>query len=196
MLEEVSKRSLELKFNKTKLLRNRADIKNEHFWRLAQKTEKKKGGLSIIKGPDGKIETERDKVVAITELAKVFLGQKSSMFESQGQQILKEITVKNSTNYGKWIKKSKDEFEFENVVCAPCSKEKIMEIIIIIKLIRAPGVDGVLTTMLKNASDKFISKLTKMINIFLTNGDVPAILNTGKMTFIDKKEPSLEISKK
>ena len=35
-----------------------------------------------------------------------------------------------------------------------------------------------------------------MINICLTNGDVPAILNTGKMTLIDKKEPSLEISKK
>ena len=128
--------------------------------------------------------------------AKVFLGQKSSIFESHGQQILKERTVKNSTNYGKWIKKSKDEFEFENVVCAPCSKEKIMEIIIIIKLIRAPGVDGVLTTMLKNASDKFIIKLMEMINICLTNGDVPAILNTGKMTLIDKKEPSLEISKK
>ena len=81
-------------------------------------------------------------------------------------------------------------------MCAPCSKEKIMEIIKGFKLNRAPGVDGVLTTMLKNASDKFISKLTKMINIFLTNGDVPAILNTGKMTLIDKKEPSLEISKK
>ena len=81
-------------------------------------------------------------------------------------------------------------------MCAPCSKEKIMEIIIIIKLIRAPGVDGVLTTMLKNASDKFIIKLMEMINICLTNGDVLAILNTGKMTLIDKKEPSLEISKK
>ena len=198
VLEEVNKRSLELKFNKTKLLRSRTDITNEQFWRLAQKTEKKKGGLSIIKGPDGKIETERDKVadLAITELAKVFLGQKSYIFESHGQQIIKEITVKNSTNYEKWIKKLKDEFEFENEVCAPCSKEKIMEIIKGIKLNRAPGVDGVLTTMLKNASDKFIIKLTEMINICLTNGDVPAILNTGRMTLIDKKEPSLEISKK
>ena len=72
--------------------------------------------MSIIKGPNGKIETERNKVadLAITKLAKVFLGQKSSVVESHGQQIIKEITVKNSTNYGKWIKKAKDEFEFEN----------------------------------------------------------------------------------
>ena len=36
--------------------------------------EKKKGGLSKIKGPNGKIETERDKVanLAITELEKGF----------------------------------------------------------------------------------------------------------------------------
>ena len=75
VLEEVNKRSFELTFNKTNLLRMRTDIKNELFWRLAQKnSEKKKGGLSIIKGPNGKIETERDKVanLAITELEKGF----------------------------------------------------------------------------------------------------------------------------
>ena len=81
-------------------------------------------------------------------------------------------------------------------MCALGSKERIMEIIKGIKHSRAPGVDGVLTTMLKNASDKFIIKLTEMINICLTNGDILAILSTGKMTLVVKKEPSLEVSKK
>ena len=82
VLEEVQKKSFELKAKSRSLLRIRKDIKNELFWSLAQKTEKKKGGLSIIKGPDGKIETERTKVadMAITELAKVFMGKKKSYF--------------------------------------------------------------------------------------------------------------------
>jgi len=198
ILEEVNKRSLELKCKKTNLLRMQSNIKNEQFWRLARKTTKKKGGLSIIKGPDGKIETERDKVadLAITELAKVFIGQKSPIFESHGHQIIKEIIVKNNTNYEKWIPQVNDEFKYESEVCAPCSKEKIIAIIKSIKAGRAPGVDGVLTTMLKNASDKYFTKLTEMLNICIESGDVPEILNTGKMTLIDKKEPSLEVSKK
>ena len=49
---------------------------------FSTKNREKKGGLSIIKGPDGKIETERTKVadMAITELAKVFMGKKKSYF--------------------------------------------------------------------------------------------------------------------
>ena len=35
-----------------------------------------------------------------------------------------------------------------------------------------------------------------MINICLESRGVPAILNTGKMTLIDKKEPTLEVTKK
>ena len=42
VLEEVRKRSLELKYNKTKLLRNRTDIKNEFFWRFSSKNGKEK----------------------------------------------------------------------------------------------------------------------------------------------------------
>ena len=59
-----------------------------------------------------------------------------------------------------------------------------------------PGVDGVLTTMLNSASDKYFTKFTEMINICLTNGDIPTILNTGKITLINKKELSLEVPKK
>ena len=48
------------------------------FWSLVKKTEKKKGGLTSLKGPDGKVETEREKVadLAITGLANIFNGKK------------------------------------------------------------------------------------------------------------------------
>ena len=46
--------------------------------------------------------------------------------------------------------------------------------------------------MVKNTSTKFVEKLTELIYDCFETGDVPEILQTGKMTLIDKKEPSLE----
>ena len=80
-----------------------------------------------------------------------------------------------------------DEFEYEEEICKPVTVEEVRETISTIKTDRAPGIDGILSTMVKNTSTKFVEKLT---------GDVPEILQTGKMTLIDKKEPSLEASKK
>ena len=65
-----------------------------------------------------------------------------------------------------------------------------------IKTDRAPGINGILSTMVKNASGKFVDKITELINDCFETGCVPEILQTGKMTLIDKKEPSLEASKK
>ena len=196
--EAISNRSFELKAKNTQKLRLRDDVKNEIFWSLVKKTEKKKGGLTSLKGPDGKVETEREKVadLAITGLANIFNGKKSPIFESHGEQIIKEITVKNSFNYEKWTPKVNDEFKHEDEVCAPCSIEEVKKVVKGLKIKRAPGVDGVLTTMLKNASDKFICHFTGLINNCFRDGDIPQVFNTGKMTLIDKKEPSLEITKK
>ena len=198
VMEAINKRSFELKSSNTQKLRLRYDVKNEIFWSLVKKTEKKKGGLTSLKGPDGKVETDRDKVadLAITGLAKVFNGKRSPIFESHGEQIIKEITVKNNFNYEKWTPKINDEFKHEDEVCAPCTGEEVKKVIKGLKPNRAPGVDGVLTTMIKNASDNFIDHFTSLINRCFAEGDVPKIYNTGKMTLIDKKEPSLEINKK
>ncbi len=41
--------------------------------------------------------------MAITELAKLFIGKKNPTFESRGEKIIKEIKVKNNTNFQKWV---------------------------------------------------------------------------------------------
>ena len=61
---------------------------------------------------------------------------------------------------------------------------------------RAPGVERVTTRMLKHASDQFKLMLTDLLNSILTEGEVPQALLIGKMTLIDKKEPSLLVNKK
>ena len=50
--------------------------------------------------------------------------------------------------------------------------------------------------MLKSSSVMLKSKLTDLINEMLTSGEVATSLQTGRMTLIDKKGPSLEITKK
>ena len=42
--------------------------------------------------------------------------------------------------------------------------------------------------MLKHASDDFVQVLTDQINRVLEAGEVPEMLQTGKMTLIDKKK--------
>ena len=50
--------------------------------------------------------------------------------------------------------------------------------------------------LLKNVSHKFIKELTNLLNKILETGNVPDEWNVGRMTLIDKKEPSLEIKNK
>ena len=50
--------------------------------------------------------------------------------------------------------------------------------------------------MLKGARTSFIGKLTDVVNESLEEGKVSASLLVGKMTLIDKKEPSLDVAKK
>ena len=50
--------------------------------------------------------------------------------------------------------------------------------------------------MVKSSSNKYMAKFTELITDILHEGYVPDSLQTGKMTLIDKKEPSLDIQKK
>ena len=59
-----------------------------------------------------------------------------------------------------------------------------------------PGVDGITANMLKLSSLAFRTKLTELVNEIIQEGEVPESLFIGKMTLIDKKEPSLLVGKK
>ena len=89
---EIRKKELELTIRKSNDLRQRKS-------KLGQ-VEKKKGLLSAISDCNGRLVTDflQLKDIVITELAKVSKGMKSKVFTSRGQQLLKEVEVKN-----KWI---------------------------------------------------------------------------------------------
>ena len=132
----------------------------------------------------------------MTQLARSFLGQRSPIFTHRGQQLLKEVKITEKTDFDQWILIEHPESEYEAQVCGPVSHEDISRITKELKSDRAPGVDGILTDMVKSASSKFMSKFTELINEILHEGYVPDSLQTGKMTLIDKKEPSLDKQKK
>ena len=85
---------------------------------------------------------------------------------------------------------------YKSDVCKPATLAEITDLINSHKSDRAPGVDGVQADMLKHASAPFIQTFTEVINEILESGEVPSVLLTGKMTLIDKKKPSLEVSEK
>ena len=50
--------------------------------------------------------------------------------------------------------------------------------------------------MFKHSSHKYKQKLTDLVNDMMDTGEVASTFQTGWMTLIDKKEPSLEVTKK
>ena len=196
--EAIQKRSLELRLASRTDLRMRQDMTTKQYWRLYKKNKKKEGLITALQGPDGNIETDVDKVVdiALTDVASVFNGCRAKYFKSHGEQILKEVTVGGQFNYERWCPKVREELAYEEEVCAPVSVKEVREVIDSHKTERAPGVDNVLTSMLKTASDLYVGMLTDLVNECFDKGIIPESLQAGKMTLIDKKEKSLEVKKK
>ena len=104
--------------------------------------------------------------------------------------------MKEAGGWEEWIPKTKPDREYESTVCGNIGVSQLEVILNGLKDDRAPGVDGVTTRMLKHASDLFKLMLTDLLNSILTEGEVPKALLIGKMTLIDKKEPSLLVNKK
>ena len=198
MVRLVREKSSELKLNRRTFQRTQYDMNGRQFWSLYKKTEKKRGRLNALKDADGNLQTDINKLedIALTNLARGFCGMRSRIFESRGEQIIKELRVQNEKDFEEWIPRERWDKEYEDIVCTPTSAKEIKEIIDSHKSDRAPGVDGVLAEMLKHASNVFVQVLTDQINRVLEAGEVPEMLQTGKMTLIDKKKPSLEIQNK
>ena len=124
------------------------------------------------------------------------MEQQSPMFKSKGEQVLKEVSVRNMADHKKWAPKIWPECEYEDEVCHEASINEVLVVVNSIKADQAAGVDKVMSTMLHSASHGFLVKLTSMINGCLASGYVPSSLQSGKMMFINKKEPSLEVKNK
>ena len=82
--------------------------------------EKSKGKLSALKDQDGKLVEEFNKLkdLVATELAKISLGMKSKLFMYRGEQVVKEVLIKNGCYFERWIPNKLEEFVFEEV-CKP-----------------------------------------------------------------------------
>ena len=198
MVEEIKKRSGLIKLDRRAWKRAQMDINNRQFWSLYERTQKKKGKLSALKDADGNLLTDILKIedYALNHLAMQFCGMRSPIFESRGEQVVKQIIVSENSNYQQWIPKEREETEYESVVCEPTTVAEVTEIIKSHKSDRAPGVDGVHSEMLKHASAEFIQEFTNVLNEILESGEVPPALLTGKLTLIDKKKPSLLVGEK
>ena len=163
MVRLVREKSSELKLNRRTFQRTQYDMNGRQFWSLYEKTEKRKGKLNALKDADGKLQTDINKLedIALTNLAMGFCGMRSRIFESRGEQIIKELRVQNEKDFEEWIPRERWDKEYEDVVCAPTTAKEIKEIIDSHKSDRAPGVDGVLAEMLKQASVEFVDGSNK-----------------------------------
>ena len=88
------------------------------------------------------------------------------------------------------------EFAYEEEVSSPTQESEVKRVIISLKSDRAAGADDVLAAMMMGTSSKMITLLTLVTNESLADGCVLGLLQTGKSTLIDKKEPSLDDTKK
>ena len=167
---------------------------NKQFWRLVRRTVKKKGILLAIKDAQGKLAKDKARIeeIVLEELAKIFSGQRSAIFTHRGEQLIKEMDVKQLMGWQEWMKDTVNSTTHEEQVCRGTPETVIEKM----KLQRALGVDNVMVAMLKYAGPSFITMLTEAINETFQEGKVPESLLIGQMTLIDKKSPSLLVSKK
>ena len=173
-------------------------ISSKQFWRLVRRTVKKKGVLSAVKDGHGRLATDRARIeeIVLEELAKIFSGQRSAVFSHRGQQLIKEMDVKQLLGWQEWMRDSVYSNAHEEKVCSRTSEAEVKSVIDKMKLQRAPGVDNVTVAMLKYAGPGFISLLTELVNNIFLEGQVPEALLVGRMTLIDKKSTSLLVSQK
>ena len=143
----------------------------------------------------GELATDRSIVeeIVLQELSKIFKGQRSKIFESRGEQLVAAAYTMHHKDQKDWVGPIEDADRHEQEVCQPVSLNQVMDLVAKHKDSRASGIDGIPTRLFKNASGMFYEMMTDMINDCLESGTSPQCLNTGRMTLIDKKEPSLQV---
>ena len=194
----LKEESLKQKLKSRNKIRATTKIGSKKFWSLINRIVKKSSEIIAIEDEDGNIITNRDQLadIVLTDLSKIFKGQKSKIFVHKGQQLIKATRVKYQENHEQWIPDNVPPDAHEKEICRPATTSEIKRLINRNKDSRASGVDNIPTILFKNASEKYYELLTTMVNRCLKEGETPEQLNVGKMTLIDKKEPSLRVDKK
>ena len=204
-IEEATKAKLryreivqEKKERKMMKIRFSANVNPKQFWKLVRRAERKVSSLSSIRDEHGNLITNRSLVerIVLEQLALIFSGKRSPIFQNRGDQIVQESVIKDSSNWKGWIIPESDPSEHEADVCAPVTSNMVQKLINGLKTERAPGIDGVSCQMLVYAGQEALDLLTCMYNNMLRLGTVPEMLSIGRMTLIDKKLPSQVVTGK
>ena len=196
--EQLNAHLLNHKLNKRTRTRTKTKFGTKEFWNLANRVMRKSSELNAVEAENGDLITDKALLeeTVLEDLSKIFMGQKSKIFVHKGQQLIKAAKVKYQEDHQDWIPDDVVQDKHEDEVCKQVTIAEIKKIVQRNKDSRASGVDDLPTLLFKNASELFYEELTELVNSCLIQGETPECLNTGKMTLIDKKEPSLKVSKK
>ena len=82
---------------------------SKQFWRLVKRTVKK-GIITAVKDAQGKLATDRPSIeeIVLEDQAKIFSGQQSEIFSHRGEQLIKEMYLKQRCMVRAVIEKMKE----------------------------------------------------------------------------------------
>ena len=140
----------EKKERKMLKIRFSTKVNQKQFWKLVRKAKCKVGSLSSIRDEQGNLITKRRLVElkVLEQLALIFSGKNSPIFQNRGEQHIKDSATKESSNWKEWIIPESDLTEHKAEVCDPVTSAMICKLINGLKTERAPGIDGVSSQML------------------------------------------------
>ena len=93
--EKIKKCEIEHNLKARKTLRKSTKLGSKEFWRLVKKVVKQSSRISAVEDEDGKLITDRQLIedIVLEELAKIFKGERSEIFEFKGEQLLSAAHV-------------------------------------------------------------------------------------------------------
>ena len=104
---------------------------------------KQSSEISAVEDEDGKLITDRQLIedLVLEELAKIFKGKRSEIFEFKGEQLLSAANVFHHGDQSDWNRPTRCPNYFEEEVCKPASLMEVKEIVLKHKDNRASGIE-------------------------------------------------------
>ena len=152
--EKYCGESLEGEIKERSKLRTKIILKTKNFWKLINKVMSQMTGISAVEDNEGNLVTSNALIqeVVLVEMAKIYKGQRSEIFDSRGEQQVKAAYTLHHEDQGEWIKREHDSKLFEEEVCAGVTVKQVTDTVKSHKDNRAPGIVNVPTKLYKNAT--------------------------------------------